>query len=243
MKTDSSPTVKTVARKWIGKKMKHNITTLSIMCFSLCLLATLFTLIGKTNYSIEIEHTDFPEIEWQTEISIAPTPFPTIIDVRPLEKKETFSVTYERMELTSLGTYYITSYCPSECGYNGYNYPTGWMTASDTICHRADYNYRLSEPTTCAISRSIHSFGDTFYIPEFDRTFVAEDTGSAVKGRHLDLFYEEYSDVYNFPTGYYEVYEVTWVEETITVTEEELEMLEEYGIIEFLLERENNESD
>ena len=198
----------------------------------------LFSLIEKNNYPTKTYITENTEIEWHIELP-TPTliPTPTIVEE---EKEELFLVTYERMELTSLGTYFITSYCPSECGYNGYNYPTGWMTASDTICHRAEYNYRLSEPTTCAIDRRFHSFGDVFYIEEFDRTFVAEDTGSAVKGRHLDLFYEYYDDVCYFPTGYYEVYSVEWVEETVTVTEEELKELEEYGIIEYILEKEND---
>ena len=130
-------------------------------------------------------------------------------------KNETDSgmhTTYYILHKESLGCYFITAYCPSECGYTGENYPVGWTTASGEICHRADWENRYSEPTTCAISRSIHSFGDTFYIEEFDRVFVAEDTGSAVQGRHLDLFYEDYEDVVSFPTGYYEVFSV-WVEE------------------------------
>lgn len=114
-------------------------------------------------------------------------------------------ITYEEMRLTYLGTYYITAYCPDECGGS-------WSTASGETCHRADWEDRLSEPTTCAISRSVHSFGDEFYIPDFDRTFVAEDTGPGVQGYHLDLFYEEYPDVLSFPTGYYPVYRVEWVE-------------------------------
>ena len=150
-------------------------------------------------------------------------------------------ITYYEMELTSLGTYYITAYCPSECGYNGYNYPTGWVTASDTICHRASYEYRLTEPTTCAISSSVHSFGDEFYIPEFDRTFVAEDTGPGVKGKHLDLFYEDFEDVYYFPTGYYEVFAVEWVEVTAAVTEDEFDALKEIGALEFFTERKRKE--
>jgi len=120
--------------------------------------------------------------------------------------------TYTIMHKDYIGTYFITAYCPSECGYNGENYPTGWTTASGEICHRADWENRLWSPTTCAIDRSIHSFGDMFYIEEFDRVFVAEDTGPGVNGRHLDLFYEEYDDVISFPTGYYAVYSV-WYEE------------------------------
>lgn len=126
---------------------------------------------------------------------------------------DTFTVIHKE----SLGYYFITAYCPHECGYVEYsdgtdNFPNGWVTASGEICHRADWENRLYEPTTCAISRSIHSFGDLFYIEEFDRVFVAEDTGSAVQGRHLDLFYETYDEMASFPTGYYEVYSV-WYEE------------------------------
>lgn len=120
--------------------------------------------------------------------------------------------TYTIMHKDYIGMYFITAYCPSECGYNGENYPVGWTTASGEICHRADWEDRLWEPTTCAIDRGIHSFGDMFYIEEFDRVFVAEDTGPGVNGRHLDLFYEEYDDVISFPTGYYAVYSV-WYEE------------------------------
>lgn len=120
--------------------------------------------------------------------------------------------TYTIMHKDYIGTYFITAYCPSECGYNGENYPTGWTTASGEICHRSDWEDRLWSPTTCAVDRSIHSFGDMFYIEEFDRVFVAEDTGPGVNGRHLDLFYEEYDDVISFPTGYYDVYSV-WYEE------------------------------
>lgn len=125
--------------------------------------------------------------------------------------------TYTIMHKDYIGTYFITAYCPHECGYREYddgtdNFPAGWRTASGEICHRADWENRLWSPTTCAIDRSIHSFGDMFYIEEFDRVFVAEDTGPGVNGRHLDLFYEEYDDVISFPTGYYAVYSV-WYEE------------------------------
>lgn len=133
-----------------------------------------------------------------------------------LEKMSDSEVTITLMEMESLGWYYITAYCPYECGYNGENFPAGWRTASDTICHRADWEDRYTEPTTCAVDPRLHSiWGDEFfYIEEFDRVFVAEDTGSAVKGKHLDLFYDDES-VEGFPTGYYEVFAVEYYEETI----------------------------
>ena len=124
---------------------------------------------------------------------------------------------YTVIHKESLGYYFITAYCPHECGYREYddgtdNFPAGWTTASGEICHRAAWEDRLYEPTTCAISRTHHSFGDLFYIEEFDRVFVAEDTGPGVQGRHLDLFYETYDEMAAFPTGYYEVFSV-WYEE------------------------------
>lgn len=138
---------------------------------------------------------------------------------------EEYNDTYIIIHKESLGYYFITAYCPHECGYVEYsdgtdNFPNGWRTASGEICHRACWEDRLYEPTTCAISRSIHSFGDLFYIEEFDRVFVAEDTGSAVQGRHLDLFYETYDEMASFPTGYYEVYSV-WYEEVDYIPEGE----------------------
>ena len=164
----------------------------------------------------------------------SPSPSPTATPT-PIIYEE---ITVKVMHKESLGSYYITAYCPAECGYNGNNYPKGWQTASGAICHRADYEDRLTDPTTCAIDRKIHSFGDLFYISEFDRVFVGEDTGSAVKNKHLDLFYIDYSDVVSFPTGYYTVYSVYYEEITLEVikdsdislikeviTEEELEEL------------------
>lgn len=155
-----------------------------------------------------------PAYEWWN----APRPLKEIHRVE--SSYQTVIIHYKEMKLTSLGTYFITAYCPYECGGS-------WATASGATCHRASYDYRISEPTTCAIDRSLHSFGTEFYIAEFDRTFIAEDTGPGVKGKWLDLFYEEYSDVCSFPTGYYEVFKVEWVEVSRAVTEEELKQFQD----------------
>ena len=157
-------------------------------------LKTIYTGVSARELYVEL-----PDIEY--------IPEPVLLDeLGKLQDHYTpVVITYEEMQLTYLGTYYIAAYCPDECGGS-------WSTASGETCHRADWEDRYSEPTTCAISRSIHSFGEVFYIEEFDRTFVAEDTGPGVQGKHLDLFYEDYSDVLSFPTGYYTVYTVEWVE-------------------------------
>lgn len=113
------------------------------------------------------------------------------------EKIDSLEFPTETMILTSLGTYYITGYTSIECGGST-------MTASGATCHKGN-------PTTCAIDPKLHDFGDLFYIAEFDTVYVAEDTGSAVKGKHLDLYF--WDSEYNYAlsiTGYYEVFSVEY---------------------------------
>ena len=124
---------------------------------------------------------------------------------------DSVTLTEVELELEPIGVYYITAYWPQELGYNGSNFPKGWVTASDIICHRASYYNRYTEPTTCAVDPRLYNIGedgDLFYIAELDRVFIAEDTGSAVKNKHIDIFYEE--DASDFATGYYEVYSVSY---------------------------------
>lgn len=131
------------------------------------------------------------------------------------------------MVLTSLGNYYVTGYTSIECGGST-------TTASGATCHRASYEYRLTEPTTCAIDPALHDFGDLFYIPAFDRVFIAEDTGSAVKGKHLDLYYwdSEYSEALAI-TGYYEVFAVEYEYGTVEASK--------YNITELVWEVQNGQ--
>jgi 3D (Asp-Asp-Asp) domain-containing protein len=157
-----------------------------------------------------------------------PTPSPTATPTPVIYEEITVKVMYKE----SLGYYFITAYSPLETG--------SWYTASGTYCHRSDEEYRYSDPTTCAVDPRLHDFGDLFYIEEFDRVFIAEDTGGAVKGNHIDVCFTDdtLESVYNFPTGYYEVYSVYYEEITLEVikgsdipiikeviTEEELEEL------------------
>ena len=148
-------------------------------------------------------------------------------------------IKYCTVEGDFLGYFFITAYCPSECGYIEYadgtdNFPCGWITATDTICYRADEEHKLTEFTTCAADpRFFHvgaEDGQTFYLPDFGRVFIAQDTGSAVLGNHLDLFYEDYGSVLNFPTGYYPTYTAEIVTHTVNGRErmERQELIREY---------------
>ena len=149
---------------------------------------------------------------------IAPLPDNFIIQPEPTKAPE-WLIQYEKdkeetkeslegftsvfMELEPLGKYYITAYSPQETG--------SWQTASGIKLHRADYNKRYTEPTTCAVDPKLHKIGKNgvkFYIAEFDRVFIAQDTGRLIKGRHLDLAYTDLKSVKAFPTGNYQTYKV-----------------------------------
>lgn len=141
-----------------------------------------------------------PDVSKAFEVKAAREVAKKVIDTNLDIREAIDSITFptEEMVLTSLGTYYITGYTSIECGGST-------TTASGATCHKGN-------PTTCAIDPKIHDFGDLFYIAEFDQVYVAEDTGSAVKGKHLDLYF--WDDEYNYAlsiTGYYEVFAVEYV--------------------------------
>ena len=112
-----------------------------------------------------------------------------------------YTYTYEARELEDLGAYYITAYCNCSkcCTY------ANQATASGVYPH---FEEDPETPTTCAIDPSLHSFGDVFEVD--GKTYIAEDTGSAVKGRHLDLFFEDHAEVAQFGSHYATVYAVSY---------------------------------
>ena len=130
-------------------------------------------------------------------------------------------VTYKTLELDYIGRYFITSYCPEECGYNGNNYPAGWRTSSGTICH---YSETWSEPTTCAIDRSYgHGYGELIQVGDADdvnkKIYVTEDTGPGVQGAWIDCFVLTMDEVKAWPTGWRNCYAVSYQTHTIESNE------------------------
>lgn len=143
--------------------------------------------------------------------TLSPTPTPEItpawIEQAKEDKKEAEAniegFTSYFLELESLGKYYITAYSPQETG--------SWVTASGIKLHRASWENRYTEPTTCAVDPKLHKIGKNgtlFYLPDFDRVFIAQDTGRLVKKKHLDLAYTDLKSVKSFPTGKYQTFKV-----------------------------------
>lgn len=47
---------------------------------------------------------------------------------------------------------------------------------------------------TIAVDPSVIPYGTRVYIPEFDKVFIAEDCGGAIKGNKIDIFMNTYKE-------------------------------------------------
>lgn len=123
------------------------------------------------------------------------------------------TVTYTTIELDYLGRYFITAYCPEECGGS-------WMTSSGAICHYSD---TWSEPTTCAIDRNYHGYNEILQVGDPDdperKIYITEDTGPGVRGLWIDCFVITMDEVKAWPTGWKPVYSVSYVTHTLNKNE------------------------
>ena len=137
---------------------------------------------------------------------VRPTPNP-VIDVHQdlIETINDVPISYTHMEFEYIGQHFITAYCPEECGYNGSNFPKGWITATGTICHREEEWWN---PSTCGIATDYHHYGELFYID--GKVYVAEDTG-LISGAWIDLFMPDYETMSSFGSHWTEVYSVEYV--------------------------------
>lgn len=116
-------------------------------------------------------------------------------------------LSYNYIETEYVGRYFITAYCPEECGYNGNNYPAGWKTSTDTICH---YSKDWREPTTCAIDPSVRKYGEYIMVGDpgssSKKIYRCEDCGPGVQGQWVDCFVPNYDMVISWNTRYENVY-------------------------------------
>lgn len=92
-----------------------------------------------------------------------------------------------------IGRYYITAYSHIETGSR--------ITASGSKVHKGTIT------TAAADVPKYFKFGD--YVLVNDRIYRIEDTGSAVKKRHLDLYEPDMKKLDGY-TGYAQVYRVTF---------------------------------
>lgn len=103
----------------------------------------------------------------------------------------------ELNEWESIGEFKVTAYCSCEkcCGIWAENRPNGVVyTASGE---------KAEAGKTIAVDTSVIPFGTEVKIG--DVIYTAQDTGSAVKGNVIDIYYDSHEDALNHGAKYQEV--------------------------------------
>lgn len=121
-----------------------------------------------------------------------------VIEVAPAEEPEEVNDEPAAIEpeLELLGEFRLTAYCacrkccgkdPSDSGYG--------VTASGAI---------VEAGRTIAVDSSVIPLGTEVIIN--GNTYIAEDTGSAIKGNRIDIYFETHQEALNFGVQYADVY-------------------------------------
>lgn len=125
----------------------------------------------------------------------------------PLKEEETPPVASESesevLELISLGEFKITAYCSCHkcCGKWAENRPIDAdgneivYTASGAVAEAGK---------TVAVDTSVIPFGTTVVINGHE--YIAQDTGSAVKGNVVDIYFDDHQQALNWGCQYLDVY-------------------------------------
>ena len=127
-------------------------------------------------------------------------PEPTVIEATTAEiphivlnvEQETEAEVIENTPI-SLGEFRLTAYCPCEicCGkWSQYG-----LTASGTV---------PEEGHTIAVDKAVIPLGETVTIDGVE--YTAEDTGSAIKGNRIDIFFDDHQEALEFGVQYKEVF-------------------------------------
>lgn len=193
---------------------KYDLFLLLILTVISCIVGILFITLKAEPQNESVDY--FSSMEMYCELPYLPpthTPepvYPEVIDDIHDIRQLLGELSYPRRRIVLGDTHrmFITAYCSAECCGST-------MTSSGATVHREEDPY---EPTTCAIDRRYFSYGDLFYIPSEDRIYVAEDTGSGVKGMWLDEFHLSMSDVRHYNTRYETIYECEIVYDDILLS-------------------------
>lgn len=98
------------------------------------------------------------------------------------EFEKVITIETKEPELKSLGSFTVTAYCCcKECCGKSENHPAYGITKSGK---------RATEGRTIAVDPNIIPLGTTVYLN--NTPYIAEDTGSAIKGKKIDLFINDH---------------------------------------------------
>ena len=112
----------------------------------------------------------------------------SLVSIESIETVSTTTEITEKPELTSLGSFTVTAYCCcKECCGKSETHPAYGITASGK---------KATEGRTIAVDPKVIPLGTIVYLN--DIPYIAEDTGSAIKGNKIDLYINEHQRAKSF---------------------------------------------
>ena len=104
---------------------------------------------------------------------------------------------------TSLGTFKLTAYCSCSkcCGQYAYNRPKD--ENGNPIVYTAS-GARAEAGVTIAVDPRVIPYGTKVQIT--GHTYIAQDTGGAIKGNRIDVYFDDHQEAWNFGTQNAEVF-------------------------------------
>ena len=183
---------------------KINITLAALSVAGLAFIAWSIPHIYETE-PLEINRPDAPYLE----VKFTPPDFSYAFEVKAnheeakdkLDKAQAIYDTIDELEpeawtLTYVGNCFLTMYAatPSQCGNSLGITASGRKVTDDPECH------------TVAVDPSVIPLGSYLIIEGYPDIYRADDTGSAVKGLHVDIFTTSEAESLTFPNDYANVY-------------------------------------
>ena len=162
--------------------MKINFKYVSFVIIVLLFILMIFNCERKDKDESSIMHTENIKEETSEE-------YKDTVEITEEDKK-----IIEITEIENLGEFKLTAYCPCSicCGKWA-----GSPTASGVI------------PTanhTIAVDTNVIPFGTEVIIN--NKRYKAEDTGSAIKGKRIDIYFEDHQEALEFGVQYADVFQL-----------------------------------
>lgn len=111
--------------------------------------------------------------------------------------------TEETVTLINLGRFTLTAYCSCVkcCGEYALNRP---MDENGNEIVYGSIGTRLIAGLSIAVDPNVIPYGSEVIIN--GHTYIAHDTGGAIKGNRIDVYFDDHQEAWNFGTQYAEVY-------------------------------------
>lgn len=130
--------------------------------------------------------------KYQNEILLESKKENNTVKNKEVKEDEFIERKTEESNLISLGEFKLTAYCPCSICCGKWSCSPTASGVMPTVNH------------TIAVDTSVIPFGTKVVINGV--TYIAEDTGSSIKGSKIDIYFNSHQDALNFGVQYAEVF-------------------------------------